>query len=134
VPAARQHFVHLRQRHGPQPIPGGVEVYEFMVPGRPVSVHGKSRVLLRRWREEVKVAAIRNSPAIPPFTMPTVRLTIVFFCGGSMIDTDNIIKPIQDDPSGSSAFSCVSKKPAVWRICYDRRHDHREGSAASREV
>jgi len=77
-----------------------VDSYEFLVLGRPVSVNGRNRADDKRWREEVKIQAICNSPVIPPFTMPTIRLTIVFLCNGALIDTDNIIKPIQDELTG----------------------------------
>jgi hypothetical protein len=78
----------------------GVPSYEFVVPGRPVSVQGRSRAARRDWTEKVQVAAIRNSPATPPFFEPGVRLTLVHLCLLGPIDADNIIKPIQDALEG----------------------------------
>jgi hypothetical protein len=73
-----------------------MESYEFVVPGRAVSVRSGNRAALRAWLERVIVAAVESSPGIPPFWEPNVHLTIVFLSASGTIDVDNIIKPIQD--------------------------------------
>ncbi|HEU4559982.1 MAG TPA: RusA family crossover junction endodeoxyribonuclease [Longimicrobium sp.] len=73
-----------------------MESYEFVVPGRPVSVRSKKRVARRNWIELVKSEANRVAPAIP-FVEPGLRLVIIFLWGATtLIDVDNVIKPIQD--------------------------------------
>ena len=71
--------------------------YDFLIEGRPLSVHARSRVAQSEWKERVRIHAIRASPPIPPFTQSAVRLTIVFLCQERwQLDVDNVIKPIQD--------------------------------------
>ena len=73
-----------------------MESYDFIVPGRAVSMQSSNRVAFRHWLDSVAVAAIEAAPLLPPFWEPNVRLTIVFFCTSRPIDVDNVIKPIQD--------------------------------------
>jgi Holliday junction resolvase RusA-like endonuclease len=74
-----------------------VESYEFLLSGRPMSVHAKNTAAREAWRERVKIAAIIASPGLPPFTQTSVRLTIVFLSHErAKLDVDNVIKPIQD--------------------------------------
>lgn len=74
-----------------------MEVYEFLVPGRPYSVHSKRRQARRDWLERLASEAIRASPGYPPFAQSYAWLTIVFLCDERLtIDVDNVIKPIQD--------------------------------------
>jgi crossover junction endodeoxyribonuclease RusA len=78
-----------------------VERFEFVIPGRPVSVHARNRGAYHAWKESVLIEAIRNSPATFPFTNFDARLTIVFVSEErSPIDVDNVIKPIQDALTG----------------------------------
>lgn len=76
--------------------------FEFLIPGRPVSVHAKNRRAYQTWKERVGIEAIRNSPPTFPFTNFDARLTIVFASGErSPVDVDNVIKPIQDALAGA---------------------------------
>ena len=63
---------------------------EFIVPGTPRSQQAKSK---GRWQEKVKEAV----PCQPKLLTGPLRLRIDFFFDGATdLDTDNIIKPIQD--------------------------------------
>ncbi len=73
-----------------------MESYEFVIPGRPVSVRANDRAAHRLWVEHVKDEATLHAPVVPVFWEPTVRLTIVFFCEPELIDVDNVIPPIQN--------------------------------------
>ncbi|HSU14639.1 RusA family crossover junction endodeoxyribonuclease [Longimicrobium sp.] len=74
-----------------------MQSYEFVIPGRPASVHARNREAYRDWQVNVERAANRVSPGTFPFTGFDARLTIVFVSGvRSPIDVDNVIKPIQD--------------------------------------
>jgi crossover junction endodeoxyribonuclease RusA len=78
-----------------------VQSYEFVIPGRPASVHARNRNAYREWKESVEREANRVSPGTFPFTDFDARLTIVFVSGArSPIDVDNVIKPIQDALAG----------------------------------
>lgn len=88
----------MRQRRSPEPDPPGVESYEFVVPGRPASVHEKNREEREAWIDRVIISAMRAAPAIPPFLDTPARVTIVFLIapGRRRRDVDNVIKPILD--------------------------------------
>jgi hypothetical protein len=73
-----------------------VEVYEFVVPGPPVSAQANDRVSGRRWQERVRFEAIAVAPARPPFVRPDVHLTLVHLCEDGRVDLDNVLKPVQD--------------------------------------
>lgn len=73
-----------------------MDVYEFVVPGPPVSARANDRVSHRGWRQRVRFAAIAVAPARPPFVRPDVRLTLVHLCDDKRIDLDNVLKPLQD--------------------------------------
>lgn len=74
-----------------------MEVYEFLVPGRPVSVHASDRKAYRAFKDRVYVEAARVWPGYLPFADTHARLSIVFFGGKKdKIDVDNIIKPVMD--------------------------------------
>lgn len=77
-----------------------MQSYEFVIPGRPVSVHTKDRAAYRPWQNTVATEAGRESPVVPPFWEPGVRLTIVYLFTEEPIDVDNIIKPVQDALEG----------------------------------
>lgn len=74
-----------------------MEVYEFLVPGRPASVHEKNRAKFRKWIDDLVSAAAAASPGYMPFEYSLARLTIVFLCREKdRVDVDNVIKPIQN--------------------------------------
>ena len=63
-------------------------------------MQANDRAAHRRWVEQVKVEAIRNSPVLPPFWNPGVRLTLVHLFDRTCVDVDNLIKPVQDALEG----------------------------------
>lgn len=68
--------------------------FEFVIPRRPLSVQAKTRNL-QAWKQYV------NAEAAKTWTKSTiigeqVQLTLVYLYESNPVDTDNIIKPIQD--------------------------------------
>ena len=87
----------MRQRRGPEPDPPGVEVYEFVVPGRPASVHEKDPAVREAWIDRLIISAMKAAPPLPPFLDSAARVTIVFLIDRERRrDVDNVIKPILD--------------------------------------
>jgi len=72
--------------------------FEFVVPGRPVSTQERDRGKYQAWKRLVRTQAELTYP-VPPRGV-RIRLTIVFLCGGTNVDVDNLIKPIQDALTG----------------------------------
>ena len=78
-----------------------MQSYEFVIPGRPVSVHARTREAYRDWQLAVEREANLVSSGTFPFTDFDARLVIVYVSGvRSPIDVDNVIKPIQDALAG----------------------------------
>jgi Holliday junction resolvase RusA-like endonuclease len=75
-----------------------VDVYEFLVPGRPVSVHERDRNAYREYQDSVFIAGARVWPAYLPFDEShPARVSIVFLCvPDKPLDVDNVVKPIMD--------------------------------------
>lgn len=74
--------------------------FEFIVPGTPVSQQTRNRAKLHQWRGEVRArAAVAWPPDDTPVDTP-VQLRIVYYYLGDPLDTDNMIKPIQDALKG----------------------------------
>ena len=74
-----------------------MEVYEFLVPGRPVSAHGKNRARYEAFKERTFIAAAQVWPAEMVFDAYDAHLTIVVASGErSPIDLDNVVKPVMD--------------------------------------
>ncbi|MBV9108427.1 MAG: RusA family crossover junction endodeoxyribonuclease [Gemmatimonadetes bacterium] len=73
-----------------------MESYEFIVPGRAISMRTANRTAFRKWIDSIVVGAIEAAPRIPVFWDATVGLSITFFCERAEIDVDNILKPIMD--------------------------------------
>ncbi len=67
---------------------------EFLIPKRPLSLQAKRRNL-NGWKAYVRAEAAKvwNGPAIQGGDL---QLTLVYLCGVSPPDADNIVKPIQD--------------------------------------
>lgn len=69
---------------------------EFTVPGTPRSLQAESSSK-RQWQQKVKAYA----PFQPKLLTGPLRVRITFFFdGAAYVDTDNIIKPIQDALEG----------------------------------
>jgi crossover junction endodeoxyribonuclease RusA len=68
--------------------------FEFLIRKRPLSLQA-NRSSLQAWKHYVRAEAARawSSPTIDD---DDLQLTLVYLCGISPPDTDNIVKPIQD--------------------------------------
>ncbi len=74
--------------------------FEFAVLGTPVSMQTRNRDRLRGWIRDVRAAAVGR---VPPGAEPVdfrVIITIVYYYADAPLDTDNMIKPIQDALKG----------------------------------
>jgi len=91
-------FVYLRgSGQDPSLITRRVESYEFLVPGRPVSVHTTDRKAYRAFQDRVYIKGARVWPGYLPFDDSHTRLTIVFLCEEKdQLDVDTVVKPIMD--------------------------------------
>lgn len=73
---------------------------EFIVGGPPISQQTKNRQRLRQWKDEVRAAA---AAALPKGFSPVNRAVLLkasFYFTGAPLDTDNMVKPIQDALEG----------------------------------
>ncbi|MFH8609131.1 RusA family crossover junction endodeoxyribonuclease [Streptomyces sp. NPDC018029] len=73
--------------------------WDVVVLGVPASVQGSSS-RRRRWKAEVANAALAAWPANDPPLTHKVLATITFFHVDAPLDTDNMLKPIQDALNG----------------------------------
>lgn len=69
--------------------------FEFVIFRRPVSCQAKSKGL-KEWKNFVRSEVKKFWEAYSPIQDTNLQLTIVYFCDENPLDTDNIIKPIQD--------------------------------------
>lgn len=68
--------------------------FEFLIPRRPVSLQTRQRSKLQNWQEFVRAEASKTWVGTP--YSGNVHLTLVYLYDTDPVDTDNIIKPIQD--------------------------------------
>lgn len=74
--------------------------FEFIIKGTPVSQQTRSRPRLREWKDRVRAsAATRWPPGELPLNQP-IKIFAVYYYEGAALDTDNMIKPIQDALKG----------------------------------
>ncbi|MEB3163892.1 MAG: RusA family crossover junction endodeoxyribonuclease [Prochlorothrix sp.] len=73
-------------------------VFEILIPRRPLSQQA-NRSNLRKWKDYIYGRA-RAVWRDTPLKMDGLQFTLVYFCGDSPADIDNIIKPIQDALKG----------------------------------
>jgi crossover junction endodeoxyribonuclease RusA len=72
-------------------------VFEFTVPGPPVSHQTHNKIRLKAWREKVRAAAAMAWGIRDPLAMELVIKVAYYHEGESVrIDNDNMVKPIQD--------------------------------------
>jgi hypothetical protein len=74
--------------------------FEFTVVGVPVSMQTRNRERLRAWMKDVRAAAVGRLPAGAAPVAFQVIITIVYYYADATLDTDNMIKPIQDSLKG----------------------------------
>jgi hypothetical protein len=68
---------------------------EFLVLKRPVSLQARNRANLHPWKSFVRAEA-NKTWAGQTVQEGELQLTLIYLCGESPPDTDNIVKPIQD--------------------------------------
>ena len=68
--------------------------FEFLIPKRPVSLQTRQRSKLQNWQAFVRAEALKTWVGNP--YSGNVHLTLVYLYNTDPVDTDNIIKPIQD--------------------------------------
>lgn len=70
-------------------------ILSLVIPGVPVSIQTRSRTRLQNWKQTIGSLATASGPVVTSFS--PLKLSLVFFhTGPTDLDTDNIIKPIQD--------------------------------------
>jgi crossover junction endodeoxyribonuclease RusA len=74
--------------------------FEFTIEGPPVSQQTRRRDRLPPWRARVRAAAEGLWPAGSDPLEQELCLTIAFFYGATLVDVDNIVKPILDSIKG----------------------------------
>jgi Holliday junction resolvase RusA-like endonuclease len=70
--------------------------FEFVIPQRPVSQQARRRERLRDWREFVAVQARAALPSQRELATEPVAVRLLYLYEEVALDTDNILKPIQD--------------------------------------
>jgi len=70
--------------------------FEFLIPRRPVSLQTKNRSNLQKWKNFVRSEASKMWKRERPYSGIDIHITMVYLCDEDPVDTDNIIKPIQD--------------------------------------
>ena len=68
--------------------------FEFLIQKRPVSLQTKNRKNLQAWKAYVQAEAAKTWSGTPYSV--DVELMLVYLYDSDPVDTDNIIKPIQD--------------------------------------
>ena len=70
-------------------------LFDFVVLGTPLSQQAKNRSLVR-WKVQVRDSAQAKWPPNTPPVTCNVKITIMYYYDGVALDTDNMLKPIQD--------------------------------------
>lgn len=73
--------------------------FDFLIPRRPVSLQTKNRTNLQGWKSYVRDEAIKTWTG-EPYSGVDIQLTLVYLYERDPVDTDNIVKPIQDSLVG----------------------------------
>lgn len=74
--------------------------FEFIIIGTPVSQQTRKKPRLRQWKNTVRTSAqTRWPPGESPIIQP-IKIYVVYYYEGEALDTDNMIKPIQDALKG----------------------------------
>jgi hypothetical protein len=69
--------------------------FDFLIPKRPVSLQTRKTTNLQAWKQYVRAEAEKTWTG-QFFTERNIQLTLVYLYSSDPLDTDNIIKPIQD--------------------------------------
>jgi Holliday junction resolvase RusA-like endonuclease len=74
--------------------------FEFIVVGTPVSQQTKHKARLRKWKEAVRTGARNRWPNGEPIINQPIEILAIYYYEDVALDTDNMIKPIQDALKG----------------------------------
>jgi crossover junction endodeoxyribonuclease RusA len=69
--------------------------FDFLIPKRPVSLQTRKTANLQAWKQYVRAEA-EKTWAGQIFANQDVHLKLIYLYDSDPVDTDNIIKPIQD--------------------------------------
>lgn len=69
--------------------------FDFLIPKRPVSLQTRKTANLQAWKQYVRAEAAKTW-AGQIFANQDVHLKLIYLYDSDPVDTDNIIKPIQD--------------------------------------
>ncbi|NJL88824.1 MAG: RusA family crossover junction endodeoxyribonuclease [Coleofasciculaceae cyanobacterium SM2_1_6] len=69
--------------------------FDFLIPKRPVSLQTRKTANLQSWKQYVRSEAAKTWKG-QIFSGKDIQLTLIYLCNSDPVDTDNIIKPIQD--------------------------------------
>jgi crossover junction endodeoxyribonuclease RusA len=73
--------------------------FDFLIPKRPVSLQTRKTSNLQAWKQYVRGEAAKNWTG-QIFSGHDLHLTLIYLYNSDPVDTDNIIKPIQDALTG----------------------------------
>lgn len=73
--------------------------FEFVVLGTPISSQAKARSK-NRWKVLVRTSAQEVWPSGTPPLETELKITVIYYYNGTALDTDNMLKPIQDSLIG----------------------------------
>ena len=74
--------------------------FEFIIVGTPVSQQTREKRRLRQWKDTVRSSATLRWPGGDlPVNVP-IQIFAVYYYEGAALDTENMIKPIQDALKG----------------------------------
>ncbi len=69
--------------------------FDFFIPKRPVSLQTRKTANLQAWKQYVRDEAAKTWTG-QIFSGQDLQLTLIYLYNSDPVDTDNIIKPIQD--------------------------------------
>jgi crossover junction endodeoxyribonuclease RusA len=69
--------------------------FDFIILGTPLSQQAKNRNL-RRWKSHVRACAQAKWPPQDQPVTGNIKIIVVYYHDGAALDTDNMLKPIQD--------------------------------------
>lgn len=74
--------------------------FDFIIKGTPVSQQTRKRKRLREWKDKVRASAAARWPSGSQPLNQAIKISAVYFFEGVALDTDNMLKPIQDALKG----------------------------------
>jgi crossover junction endodeoxyribonuclease RusA len=96
--------------------------FDFLIPKRPVSLQTRKTSNLQSWKQYVRSEAEKTWTG-QIFGDQDIQLTLIYLYDSDPVDTDNIIKPIQDSLIGlvyeddSLITDVVSRRRSLSGTC-----------------